>query len=51
MNSVPLSTATTKTHGRTELSVGAGVLLPASHPSHGAVRIIMEEDGAMELTD
>jgi hypothetical protein len=50
VNLKPMSTATTKSHGFTEVKIVASVLLFASHPSHMPSGIIMKEHGAMELS-
>ena len=51
VNLKTMSTATTKSHGLTEVKVVASILLLPSHPSHSASNIIMKEDCAVELTD
>jgi hypothetical protein len=51
VNLKTMSTATTKSHGLTEVKVVASILFMSSHPSHSASSIIMKEDSAVELTD
>jgi hypothetical protein len=51
VNLETMSTATTKSHGLTEVKVVASILLLPSHPSHSASSIIMKEDCVVELTD